>query len=499
LRCFGCVAISRESDTLSAVEGVLLLVVGAVLVAALVGAYWASRSGVPLLVVFIGLGMLLGSEGPGGIPFDDPELARVVGVVGLVAILFEGGLTTAWRGLRPVLLTASLLGTVGVAVTAVLTGFAAVVLFDLDVSTGLLLGAVVASTDAAAVFATLRFTPLRRRLGRVLEAESGVNDPAAVALTVGLIGWIEGELGAAGFGLLLVGELALGLVLGVLLGVAASWGFARLPPAMDPFVPVASVATAALSYGLTDVVHGSGFLAVYVVGLFVGNTRSPFRHLIVSFHQGLAFLAQVGLFVALGLLVFPSELLPVALPGIALTLVLLLVARPLAVWLSTLGQRFSRRERTLLGWAGLRGAVPIVLATFAQSERIEESDTIFNAVFFVVLVSALVQGTTLEWVARRLRLVRVSAPAYRPPISLGATRDLDLLEHTVGAGEAPSGLHVRELGLPREAIVAVIVRDGESIPPRGSTLVADGDQLFVLARPELREELERLFASWRVT
>jgi cell volume regulation protein A len=479
------------------VEGILLLVVGAILVAALLGAFAASRSGVPLLVVFVGLGMLLGSEGPGGIPFDDPELARVIGVVGLVAILFEGGLTTAWRGLQPVLLTASLLGTVGVAVTAVLTGIAAVALFDLNWATGLLLGAVVASTDAAAVFATLRFTPLRRRLARVLEAESGVNDPAAVALTVGLIGWIEGELGAAGFGLLLVGELALGLVMGVALGLVASRGFARLPQSMDPFVPVASVATAALSYGLTDVLHGSGFLAVYVVGLFVGNTRSPFRHLIVSFHQGLAFLAQVGLFVALGLLVFPSELLPVAASGIVLTLVLLFVARPLAVWVSTLGQGFSTQERTLLGWAGLRGAVPIVLATFAQSEHIRESDTSFNAGFFVVLVSALVQGTTLEWLARRLGLVRHSPAAMRPPIEVGAARGLDLVEYTVRPGEAPSGLHVRELALPRQAIVAVIVREGDSLPPRGSTVIEDGDQLFVLMRPALRDEVERLFAGWR--
>jgi cell volume regulation protein A len=479
------------------VEGTLLLVVGAILAAALVGAFAASRSGVPLLVVFLGLGMLLGSDGPGGIPFDDPELARAIGVTGLVAILFEGGLTTAWRGLRPVLVTASLLATVGVAVTCVLTGLAAAVLFDLDTSTGLLLGAVVASTDAAAVFATLRFTTLRRRLARVLEAESGLNDPFAVALTVGLIGWIEGEVGAAGFGLLLVAELALGLVLGVVLGLVTAAVFARLPSTMEPFVPVASVATAALSYGLTNVLHGSGFLAVYVVGLFIGNTRSPFRHLIVSFHQGLAFLAQVALFVALGLLVFPSELGSVILPGLALTVVLLFVARPVAVLLSTLGQGFSPREHTLLGWAGLRGAIPIVLATFAQSEGIEDSDTIFNAVFFVVLVSALLQGTTLETVARRLGLVRVSAPVWRPPIEVSAGRGLDLVEFSVRPGDLPDGTHVRDLGLPRQALVAVIVRDGDAIPPRGGTVLRAGDQLYVLTRPELRDQVERLFEDWR--
>jgi cell volume regulation protein A len=384
-----------------------------------------------------------------------------------------------------------------VLVTAIVTGFAAVLLFDdLDLQTSLLLGAVVASTDAAAVFATLRFTPLRRRVARVLEAESGGNDPFAVALTIGLIGWIEGEIGPVGFGLLVVGELALGLVFGALLGLGASWALARLPPSMDPFVPVASIATAAFTYGLTDVAHGSGFLAVYVVGLFVGNTRSPFRHEIVSFHQGVAFLAQVVLFVVLGLLVFPSELGPVALPGIALTLVLLLVARPLAVWVSTLGQGFTRPELALLGWAGLRGAVPIVLATIAQSEGIEQSDTIFNAVFFVVLVSALLQGTTLEWVARRLGLVRVSAPAWRAPLEVGVV-GLELLEYTVRADEAPAGSFVRNLGLPREALVAVIVRHGRSIPPRGSTRVEDGDQLFVLTGRDARDEVEALFAEWR--
>jgi cell volume regulation protein A len=479
------------------VEGLLLLVVGAILLASLLGAFAAGRTGLPLLVVFLGLGMLLGSEGPGGIPFDDPDLARAIGVVGLVAILFEGGLTTAYRGLKPVIRTASLLATVGVLVTAVLTGLGAVLLFDdLDLQTSLLLGAIVASTDAAAVFATLRFTPLRRRLARVLEAESGGNDPFAVALTLGLIGWIEGEIGPIGFGLLVVGELAIGLVLGVVLGLAASWALTRLPATMDPFVPVASIAVAAFSYGLTDVVHGSGFLAVYVVGLFVGNTRSPFRHQIVSFHQGVAFLAQVVLFVVLGMLVFPSELPPVALPALALTLVLLLVARPVAVLASTIGQGFTRPELAVLGWAGLRGAVPIVLATFAQSEGIEQSDTIFNAVFFVVLVSALLQGTTLEWVARRLEVVRLSAPAWRAPIEVGAV-GLELLEYTVRPDEPPAGSYVRDLGLPREALVAVIVRHGRSIPPRGSTKIEPGDQLFVLTGPGARDEVEALFAEWR--
>jgi potassium/hydrogen antiporter len=469
-----------------------------VLLLAVVGAYFASRSGVPLLVAFLALGMLLGSDGPGGIEFDDPELARTIGIIGLVAILFEGGLTTAWRGLRPVLVTASLLGTVGVVVTTAITGVAAYAFFHLTVTQSLLIGAVVGSTDAAAVFAQLRFTRLRRRLTRLLEAESGLNDPMSVALTIGFIEWVQhSDYGVADLVLLLVRQLGLGLVVGLVVGVAAAWTFARLPETIEPFAPVASVATAALGFGLADVGHGSGFLSVYIVGLFLGNTHTPFRRSLVAFHQGLAFLAQVALFVALGLLVFPSRLDSVVGSGLALAAVLVLVARPAAVWVSTLFQRFDNRERAFLGWAGLRGAVPIVLATFAQSADVAPSETIFNAVFFVVLVSALIQGPTLEPFARRLGLALPGGRRARPPIDVETAPDLDLLEFTVAPGDAIDTAFVRELLLPRDAIVAVIVRDENSVPPRGSTQILAGDRLYVLTRPESREPVQEVFAMWR--
>jgi potassium/hydrogen antiporter len=471
-----------------------------VLLLAVVGAYFASRSGVPLLVAFLALGMLLGSDGPGGIEFNDPELARTVGIVGLVAILFEGGLTTAWRGLRPVLVTASILGTLGVVVTAAITGAAAYVVFDLSVTKSLLLGAVVGSTDAAAVFSQLRFTRLRRRLTRLLEAESGVNDPMAVALTIGLIEWVEhSDYGILDLSLLLVRQLGLGLVVGVAVGAAAAWTFARLPESIEPFAPVASVATAAVGFGLADVGHGSGFLSVYIVGLFLGNTHTPFRRSLVAFHQGLAFLAQVALFVVLGLLVFPSRLDSVVGSGLALAAVLVIAARPVAVWVSTLFQRFDNRERAFLGWAGLRGAVPIVLATFVQSADVApgESETIFNAVFFVVLVSALIQGPTLEPLARRLGLSLPAARAARPPIDVETAPDLELLEFHVAPGDAIDGTYVRELDLPRDALVSVIVRDGNSVPPRGSTRIDAGDRLYVLTRPERRDAVQEVFVIWR--
>jgi potassium/hydrogen antiporter len=479
-------------------EGLILLVVGAVLAASMIVAIGASRAGVPSLVAFLALGMLLGSDGPGGIDFDDAEIARKVGVVCLVAILFEGGLATSWRRLREVAVPAALLSTVGIVVTTVLTGLAAYALFDLSWLKATLLGAVVASTDAAAVFATLRFTGIRRRLARTLEAETGGNDPMAIALTIGLIDWIEKP--HSGFGdlaLLVVRQLGLGLVAGVALGAAATWVFARLPPSIGAFAPVASVAAAALSYGATDAIGGSGFLAVYLVGLAVGSTPSRYRRQLVAFHEGLAFLAQVAMFVVLGLLVFPHELVPVALAGLALAALLVLVVRPIAVWASTGISEFTARERAFLGWAGLRGAVPIVLGTFVLSSSIHGGKTIFNSVFFVVVVSALVQGTTLEWVAERLRVADPLPAVAAAPLEVHVLGSLELVDFDVAPEHAIAGSAVRELGLPRSALVAVVARGEHTIPPRGSTVIRPGDRLFVLAPRSMRPELEDVFARWR--
>jgi len=479
--------------------GLAMLAVGGVLAASVAVAFGAAKSGLPALVAFLGLGMVLGSDGPGGISFDDANLAREVGVVSLAAILYEGGLSTSWRRLREVATPAVLLSTLGVVVTAGITGAAAYGLFDLSWTESLLLGAVVASTDAAAVFATLRHTRLRRRLARTLEAESGANDPVAIALTLGLIAWAaHRQYGFGDLSLLLVRQLGLGLVIGVALGAAAMWVFARIPPSIEAFAPVASVAAAAVAYGAADAAHGSGFLAVYLVGLAVGSTPSRYRGQLVAFHVGLAYVAQVALFIVLGLLVFPSRLPHVALAGLGLTAVLILVARPIAVWASTVGLRsFDRRERLLLGWAGLRGAVPIVLGTFVLSSHLRGAETIFNAVFFVVLVSAVLQGTTLEWVADKLGLL-VSFARTEAPIEV--TRDwhsLNVMEFAVAADHAIAGSAVRELGLPREALVAVLVRGDQALPPRGSTTIHPGDVLFVLVPNGKGPELEDVFTRWR--
>jgi cell volume regulation protein A len=480
-------------------EGLLLLLVGAVLSASVVVALGAARSGLPVLVSFLGLGMLLGSDGPGGIAFDDATLAREVGIAGLALILYEGGLQTSWRRLRQVAAPAALLSTVGVVVSTLLTGLAAHTLFDISWLEAMLLGAVVSSTDAAAVFSTLRVTHIRRRLARTLEAESGGNDPMAIALTLGLIAWIE-RPHSYGFGdltVLVVRQIGLGLLVGVALGLVAAWVFARIPQSIGAFAPVASVAAAALSFGVADVIGGSGFLSVYLVGLAVGSTPSRYRRHLVAFHEGLAFVAQVALFVVLGLLAFPHELPRVALSGLALTFALMLVARPAAVYASTVLSDYTRRERVLLGWAGLRGAVPIVLATFVLSSHVSDKSTIFNAVFFVVVVSTIVQGTTLEWAAGRLGLISPAPPLHEAPLEVSPLGTLELVDFAVAGDHAVNGSAVRELGLPRDALIAVINRGDETIPPRGSTVVRAGDRLFVLVPRKLRADLEDVFSRWR--
>jgi cell volume regulation protein A len=448
--------------------------------------------------VFLALGMLLGSDGPGRIDFDDAELARTVGVVCLVAILYEGGLSTSWRRMRHVAVPAALLSTIGVAVTALLTGAAAHLLFDLGWPESILLGGVVASTDAAAVFAALRHTHIRRRLARTLEGETGLNDPMAIALTIGLLKWIDDPtFRLDDLLLLLVRQLGIGLVVGVLLGLVATRVFANLPQSVASFAPVASISVAALSFGVADVLGGSGFLAVYLVGLAVGSTPSRHRGPLVAFHESLAFLAQVTMFIVLGLLVFPSDLPGVMVSGFLLAVLLVIVVRPVAVWASTAFSAFTARERTFLGWAGLRGAVPIVLGTFVLSAGVAHGETIFNAVFFVVLVSALVQGTTLDRVASRLGLVDVQAPSVPPPLRVDDASPLDLVEFDVSADDAIAGAAVRELGLPRSALVAVIARGKQTIAPRGSTVIQAGDRLHVLIPHRTRPALDDVFSRWR--
>jgi len=455
---------------------------------------------VPGLLLFLALGMLVGSEGLGGVEYDDVELTQTLGTIALVLILFEGGLSAGWKEIRPVLGTAISLAFVGTIVTALLAGLAATWLLDLSLLEGLILGSAIAATDSAAIFAVLRGSTLRRRIARALEGESGLNDPVAVLLVVGFIDWLQmSDFGIGDMVLELVGKLALGAVLGVAIGFAARWGFRRAALPTPGLYPVATIAAAAVAYGLPEVVGGSGFLGVYIAGLILGTGSTPARETTVAFHQGVSWVAQIALFFLLGLLVFPSRLGDVAVEGLAISAVLIFVARPLAALLASLGSAFDFRERLMLGWAGLRGAIPIWLATFPVVAGVGEAALLFNIVFFVVVTSTLVQGATFEPLARRLGLTTDEPALPRPLVESRLVRRLggESLQYRVREDDAIAGRMVKEAELPREALVNVIVREGEAIPPRGSTRIQAGDELHLLVRREVHDEVEALTERWR--
>jgi potassium/hydrogen antiporter len=477
----------------------LILIAGVLLAAGIFGALLADRVRVPSLLLFLGLGMLAGSEGVGGIEFSNNELARTLGTIALVLIIFEGGLTAGWSEIRPVLGTAASLATIGTALTAVIAGFAAKLIFDLSTLEGMLVGAAIAATDSAAIFAVLRRSTLEKRLARSLEGESGMNDPVALLLVIGFIEWIQ----QPGYGLAdMAGLLALKLALGTAIGLAlgrlsvTALNAVRLPA--DGIYPVATVAIAGLAYGLAEVAHGSGLLATYLTALALGSANIPARRSVVAFHEGLGWVAQISLFILLGLLVFPSSLDEVALKGLALSAVLIVLARPVAALVATAFAKLNAKERLMLGWAGLRGATPIWLATFPVVAGIKEGNELFAIVFFVVVSSTLVQGASFEPLAARLGLTTDEPALPRRLLESGRIRRMggDVIAYRLPAGAAAAGHPVRELDLPREALVNVIVRDGKAIPPRGSTELRAGDELHILVRSELRDEVEAMTTRW---
>jgi len=481
-------------------DGELILVAGALLAVALAGALLAGRLRVPGLLLFLAIGMAIGSDGTGWIELNDYELTRRVGIVALAAILFEGGLNAGFGEIRPVLRPGLMLAIVGTILTALIAGFSAALLFDFSTLEGLLVGSMIAATDGAAIFALLRGSTLRRRLARTLEAEAGFNDPVAILLVLGFIEWIM----VPGYGLvdmigLFLRQMSIGLAVGLAVGAAAVWVLRRLSFATAGLYPVASMATGALAFGAADSLHGSGFLAVYLAGLMLGSSHIPARQTITVFHQGLAWVAQIGLFLTLGLLVFPSQLDDVWIEGTSLALITVLLARTVAAFVSTVADRFSAAERLALGWAGLRGGVPVVLATFPVIAGVPGSQDYFNIAFFAVVLSTVLQGATFEPLAKALGLTTDEPALPRPIAESGTIRRLgaEVVEYPVGAEDAVAGARVRELGLPREALLNVIVREGEAIPPRGSTKIEAGDRLHVLLRQEVSRDFPALIERWQ--
>jgi potassium/hydrogen antiporter len=481
-------------------EGRLILAAGALLALGLGASLLAGRLRIPGLVLFLGLGMLLGSDGLELIPFSGYPEARTIGIIALALILFEGGLAAGLPEIRPVLGSALSLALLGTLLTALITGLAAAWLMDLSLLEGLLVGAIVSATDGAAIFALLRGSTLKRRLARTLEGEAGMNDPVAVLLVLGFIQWIkQPDYGLGDMAVLFVQQLGIGAVVGAAVGWLAVQAFRRARLATAGLYPVASLAVVALAFGAADVLHGSGFLAVYLAGLIMGSASLPARQTVSAFHDGLAWVAQLAMFLTLGLLVFPHQLGGSALEGTLLALVLVFVARPLAVVIATSLAPLSTGDRLVLGWAGLRGAVPVVLALFPILADVEHSLAFFNIAFFVVLLSTLLQGATFEPLARWLGATTTEPALPRPLVEVGSIRQLgaDVVEVPIVEGDAAIGVRVRDLGLPRDALVNVLVRGDDALPPRGSTRLEAGDRLHIVARMSAVDAIAEARERWR--
>lgn len=477
-----------------------LLAAGVLLLAALLTSPLVARFGMPLLLLFVGVGMLAGSDGLGGIAFDDALIAQSVSTVALVVILFQGGLSTPLGQVRRVLLPSGLLASVGVLGTAGLTAGAAWLLLDFPPLTAVLVGSILASTDAPAVFSLLRNQGihLREDLQALIEVESGANDPAAVLLTVACLQAIVGPTPTVpdliGFFVL---QLGLGAVLGWLLGELAAWALRRLRFGAAALYPLFVLVAGVFIYGLTVRLGGSGFLAVYVAGIVIGHRHLPFRRSVLAFADGLAWLAQIGMFVMLGLLSFPGRLIEAAPTSLAIAGALIFVSRPLVVTALLLPFGRSWREILFVAWVGLKGAVPIVLATYPLLAGIHDGSRVFDAVFFVVIASVLLQGWTAPWLARRLGLSQPAVDAPPVALEIASLHDVDgeIVEYSVQDGSRVAGRRIADLGLPDGAVIAMISRREHLVPPRGKTAILPGDHVFVVSLRSLRPALDRLFGG----
>ncbi|SDM78462.1 cell volume regulation protein A [Streptomyces sp. cf386] len=468
----------------------LLLVCSLVLLVAVAAVRISSRSGLPSLLVYLGIGTLMGQDGIGGIRFDDAELTQVIGYAALVVILAEGGLGTKWKEIKPALPAATALALAGIGISVGVTAAGAHYLVGLDWRQSLIIGAVVSSTDAAAVFSVLRRIPLPARVTGTLEAESGFNDAPVVILVVAF-----SQSGPMEHWYALVGEITLELAIGAAIGIAVgwlgSWGLRHVALPASGLYPIAVMAIAVAAYAAGAMAHGSGFLAVYLASMVMGNAKLPHWPATRGFADGVGWIAQIGMFVLLGLLVTPHELGDDILPALVIGLVLTMVARPLSIVACLVPFRVPWREQALMSWAGLRGAVPIILATIPMVGGVPDSERIFNIVFVLVVVYTLVQGPTLPWLARKLHLGDGPAPSDLG-IESAPLEQLrgHLLSFAIPNGSKMHGVEINELRLPAGAAVTLIVRDKESFVPLPTTVLRRGDELLVVATDPVRDAAE---------
>ena len=480
------------------IEGILLFT-GLMIVLAVLLSKASSRLGIPALLFFLALGMLSGSEGIGGIYFDDPWTAQFLGSVALAYILFSGGLDTKWADVKQVVRPAIILSTFGVLITAFSLGVFVHFILKIPWLESFLLGAIVSSTDAAAVFSILRNRDVRLQgqIEPLLEFESGSNDPMAVLLTIGLTGLItNGDQSIVNLIPFFLIQMLVGAALGFLSGNFFTRLINRLNLKIEGLYTVFSIAIVILIFGLTNSLQGNGFLAVYIAGLVMGNKNFIHKRTLRKFHDGLAWLMQIVMFLALGLLVFPSELIPVIGVGLLISIFLIIIARPVSVMLCLIKTEFSFREKLMISWVGLRGAVPIILATFPLLAGIANASTIFNIVFFVVLTSSLVQGSSLTLVSKWLKVQRPLTPkqARTLPQDIELTSDGALTIFEVHKGANACGQKIMDLDIPEEVLVVLVERDNAYIIPRGDMAIRDGDRLHVLLYPEMFTKVSKIFS-----
>ncbi len=476
----------------------LLLTCGLLLAISVLFSRASQRFGVPIALLFLGVGMLAGSEGVGGIEFSDYHFAFRIGVLALALILFDGGLNTPLNAVRRAAGPAGVLATVGVAGTATLVAVGAHWL-GLGWREALLLGAVVSSTDAAAVFAVLRGSglQLKRRVGVTLEVESGINDPVAVILTTVLTQNLLTPGATEGWRIPV--EVALQLAVGAMVGAGVGYGgrylLSRLSLSAGGLYPVMTLSLGLVAFGLATMIHGSGFLAVYLAGLLLGNGPLPYRTGLLRVHDALAWLSQVGMFLILGLLVFPSRLLEAAPVGLAIALLLGFLVRPLVVGLCLVPFRYPRREVLYIGWVGLRGAVPIVLATFPVLAGAPGAERLFDLVFFIVVVNTVVQGGSVGWLTRKLGLHSKEAPAPQAVLAIESRQPLkgEKMSFYIDPALLVVGVPVSDLPLPEGAAVALIIRGNALVPPVAGTALQAGDHVHVIAPPGERAFIQLMF------
>ena len=463
----------------------------------------SNRFGVPALLLFLVIGMLAGSEGPGGIYFDDPSLAQSLGVVALAFILFSGGLDTNWQSVRPVLVPGVLLSTLGVLLSASVLGLVAVLVLGVPPLEALLLGAIVSSTDAAAVFSILRArgVSLRGHLAPLIELESGTNDPMAVFLTIGMTQLaMVPETSAVALVPAFLWQMSAGAAIGWLLGRGAVRLINHLELVYEGLYPVLTLSVVLFVYGCASALGGNGFLGVYVAGVVMGNLDFLHKKTLLRFHDGIGWLMQIAMFLTLGLLVFPSRIVPVIGVGLLIATVLIFVARPISVFVTLAFTRMTIQEKALVSWVGLRGAVPIVLATFPLVQGLPRADLFFNVVFFVVLTSVLLQGTSIGIVARWLGLEASGASRSKPPIELSPVTGnfaSELFEIEIPADSAAAGKPLVALGFPPSALAILVQRGERFLVPGGSTVLEAADVLLVLADKSALQEVRAIVASDR--